>query len=345
MAPRAQWNGYLRLSLVSCPVSLYPVITPAERISFRQVNRQTGNRLRQQLVDTVTGDVVEAHNRGRGYEVGQETFLVVPDEELAAAQREARSRPFQQAPRAEPDEVARPPARPNLKLVDNRKRAEPEPLPEVVVAPSPTVRRPIVENTHTIELDRFVPRDEVDLRYLLAPYYIVPRDETGLEAFAVIREAMASQDLVGMGRVMLTNRERPLIVEPMGLGLRGFTLHYAHEVRSETDYFADIPALDLPADMVEVTELILNSKREHFDAGYLEDRYRTVLSERLREKQVELPVRGHGSVPSARNVINLMEALKASLATSKPPAASKSRSGPKGTVKQKSSGGRKNRTG
>jgi DNA end-binding protein Ku len=58
-AARANWKGYLRLSLVSCPIALYPAISPAERVSFRQVNRQTGNRLRQQLVDSVTGEVVE----------------------------------------------------------------------------------------------------------------------------------------------------------------------------------------------------------------------------------------------------------------------------------------------
>ena len=62
--PRPHWKGYLKLSLVSCPIALYPAITPAERISFRQVNRQTGNRLRQQLVDSVTGEVVQAHDKG-----------------------------------------------------------------------------------------------------------------------------------------------------------------------------------------------------------------------------------------------------------------------------------------
>jgi DNA end-binding protein Ku len=66
MAPRPHWKGFLKLSLVSCPVSLYPALAPAERVSFRQVNRQTGNRLRQQLVDSVTGEVVQSHDRGRG---------------------------------------------------------------------------------------------------------------------------------------------------------------------------------------------------------------------------------------------------------------------------------------
>jgi DNA end-binding protein Ku len=94
MPQRAHWKGYLKLSLVSCLISLYPAISAAERMSFRQVNRQTGNRLRQQLVDSVTGEVVEAHDKGRGYEVGENQFLVVQDEELETARQEARSRPF-----------------------------------------------------------------------------------------------------------------------------------------------------------------------------------------------------------------------------------------------------------
>src|SRR3954463_16583589 len=94
MAPRPHWNGYLKLSFVSCPIALYPAISPAERISFRQVNRATGNRLRQQLVDAVTGAPVESHDKIRGYQVGKNKFLVVEDQDLETARQEARTRPF-----------------------------------------------------------------------------------------------------------------------------------------------------------------------------------------------------------------------------------------------------------
>src|SRR5215203_5557271 len=98
MAPRPHWKGYLKLSLVSCPIALYPAISPAERVSFRQVNRRTGNRLQQQLVDSVTGEVVESQDKGRGYEVGEDQFLLVQDEELEAARQEAKTRPYSAAP-------------------------------------------------------------------------------------------------------------------------------------------------------------------------------------------------------------------------------------------------------
>jgi DNA end-binding protein Ku len=321
MAPKAQWNGYLKLSLVSCPISLFSAVSAAERVSFRQVNTQTGNRLRQQLVDTVTGQVVEQHQKGRGYEVAENQFLVVKDEELEEARQEARDRPFGAASTKGPPDVPDPkPSQGRLRVVNAEVEPTPPPAPQVRPAPVP---RPVLENPRTIELYRFIPRAQIDPRYYSSPYYIAPRDEVGLEAFSVIRDAMERQALVGMGRIVLANRERPLFIEPMGLGLRAIVLRYAHEVRSEVDYFADIPPIDLPEDIIELTEHILNTKREDFDPAYLEDRYRTVLVEKLRQKRSFAPTRQAAAAHSAKNVINLMTALKASLGESKPPASSK----------------------
>ena len=322
MPPRPHWKGYLKLSLVSCSISLYPAISAAERISFRQVSRQSGNRLRQQLVDSVTGEVVESQDKGRGYEVGENQFLMVQNEELEAAQQEARSRPFSAAsPRitATPPAEVLAPKREAPKLVEIRRR---EDAPPIVPPPAPPPVPVRIENNRTIELDRFLPREQIDPRYYNTPYYIAPRDQVGQEAFAVIRDAMAAKGLVGMGRVVLANRERPIIIKPMGVGLLGITLRYAHEVRNETDYFAEIPRMTLPDEMLKITEHILETKKEDFDPAYLEDRYRTVLVEKLREKQAQMHTRSVASAPSRQNVINLMDALKRSLAVERPSARS-----------------------
>ena len=85
---RAYWNGFLKLSFVSCPVALYPATTAAERVSFRQVNRRTGHRLKHQLVDSVTGEAVETQDKARGYEVGNNRFLLVENRELDQARSE-----------------------------------------------------------------------------------------------------------------------------------------------------------------------------------------------------------------------------------------------------------------
>ena len=87
-APRAYWKGYLKLSFVSCPIALYPATSAAERLSFRQVNRRTGHRLKHKLVDSVTGEAVDSSNKARGYEVGENEFLLVEDRDLERARRE-----------------------------------------------------------------------------------------------------------------------------------------------------------------------------------------------------------------------------------------------------------------
>jgi Ku protein len=186
-----------------------------------------------------------------------------------------------------------------------------------VDAPAPPLPRPV--NTRTIELDRFISEDEIDRRYLDTPYYVVPREEVGEEAFAVIREAMRERHVAGMGRVMLQTRERPIIVFPMGSGLCGVTLRYAHEVREAAEFFSPIPEIDLPHDMVETAAMLIDKKGGSFDPAYLEDRYRTVLVERLRRKTESLPEKSKAKNTEARsqNVIDLMAALKRSVVTEK----------------------------
>ena len=83
MAPRAYWKGYLKLSLVSCPIALYPASSSSERVSFNRINTKTGNRLKQQMVDAETGQPVEKEDIGRGYEYAKGQYLIVEDDELA----------------------------------------------------------------------------------------------------------------------------------------------------------------------------------------------------------------------------------------------------------------------
>ena len=246
---------------------------------------------------------MQSHKKGRGYEIGENQFLVVQEEELEAAKEEARTRPFDAAPSrltAPPDtEQQSRSASAGLNVVKPPKHA---PAPSIAPHPPQPAR---IENNRTIELDRFVAREQIDPRYYNTPYYIAPREQVGQEAFAVIRDALAAKGVVGMGRVVLANRERPIIVEAMGSGLRGITLRFAHELRSEEEYFADIPQITLRDEMIRIAEHILESKTEDFDPAFLEDRYRTVLIEKLREKQCQLPIRKVASVPSRQNVIDI----------------------------------------
>src|SRR4051812_13401422 len=86
MAPRPYWKGYLRLSLVTCPIALYSATSEAEKTHFHMINRKTGNRLHQQMVDEETGKVVDKEDKGRGYELSKEKYVEIEPEELEAVQ-------------------------------------------------------------------------------------------------------------------------------------------------------------------------------------------------------------------------------------------------------------------
>jgi DNA end-binding protein Ku len=261
MAPaRAFWKGYLKLSLVSCPIALYTGTSSTERVSFRQINKKTGNRLRQQLVDEITRDPVEGPDKGRGYEYAKNVYIPVEDDEL--------------------DAVA-------------------------------------VESTHTIEIDAFVPRQQIDQRYLDSPYYIAPEGQVGQEAFAVIREAMRGKDLVALGRVVLSKRERVLMIEPSGKGFVGTTLRYPYEVRDAKEYFNDIPDATLAPDMLKLAEQILKSKTTDFDPSQFVDRYEEAVVELMKKKQAGLPVSRERIEPRPESVVNIMEVLRRSIAQEK----------------------------
>jgi DNA end-binding protein Ku len=319
--PRAYWNGFLKLSSVSCPVALYPATSAAERVSFRQVNRRTGHRLKHRLVDSVTGETVESREKARGYEVDENRFLLIEDRELEQARRE-RPRPVQLAEPPRPASAATPASEPDEdgeaeKEQDREDDGEKEEVADPVSRPQ----------TRTIEVERFVPAGQFDLRYFEKPYYIVPRDVIGQEAFAVVRDSMSREDVAGLARVVLSSRERPMLVAPMGNGLCGVTLRFAHEVRGEGEYFSAIPEMKLPAEMLKLAQHIIHTKATTFDPSMLEDHYRNALVRILIKKQAKLPPAAAPVAPSKENVVNLMDALRRSIAAEspvkKPAAASK----------------------
>jgi DNA end-binding protein Ku len=308
---RAYWKGFLKLSFVSCPIALYPATSAAKRLSFRQVNRRTGHRLKHKLVDSVTGETVDSANKARGYEVGENEFLLVEHRDIERARSE---RPPPGAVETEPTRRESPPTAPVGEQDDEEIAADDDDGDiEEEIAP-----RPRPENTHTIEIERFLPAGQIDARYFEKPYYIVPREQIGQESFAVIRDAMRRDDVIGLGRVVLSSRERHFLVEPMGNGLRGVTLRFAHEVRGAEDYFNEIPEIKLPAEMMKLAQHIIRTKSDKFDPAMLEDHYRSALERILRKKQAKRPAHAPAVKPSRENVVNLMDALRRSIAAERP---------------------------
>jgi DNA end-binding protein Ku len=260
MAPRANWKGFLRLSLVTCPVALYPATSDTEKVSFNQINKKTGHRIKYSKVDAETGEEVSNEDIVKGYKVDTDTYIEVSKDEL--------------------DDIA-------------------------------------LESTHTIEIDEFVPKAEIDNRYLIRPYYLVPDGKVGHDAFAVIRETVRSLNKVAIGRVVLTNREHIIALEPLGKGLMGTLLRYPYEVRSERDYFDDIQDVKITKDMLELAKHIVEQKSGDFEPENFEDHYEAALIDLINKKRAGVQIPAKAAPKSSGNVINLMDALKKSLANEK----------------------------
>ncbi len=269
MAPRASWKGYLKLSLVSCPVRLYPATSASERISFNQLHKKTHNRINMKPVDPELG-LVERSDLVKGYEYEDKQYIIIEDSDLEAVR---------------------------------------------------------IESNHTMNIEAFVDEDSVDVIYLDAPYYLAPDGAMAEETFVVLREAMRKSGKLAIARLVLSSRERVVTIGSRENGMFVCTLRNPNEVRGTAEYFGNIPVGNPDPEMLKLAEALIKQKETEFDPKDYEDRYEVALMNMIREK-----LKGHkpiiAAAPERGNVINLMDALKASLSQAKPPAKSKSKAEP-----------------
>src|SRR5207253_10969502 len=169
-----------------------------------------------------------------------------------------------------------------------------------------------IESKRVIDIDEFVPKNDIDEPYLNNPYYIVPDGEVGQQAFAVIREAIRKEGMVALGKVVFTSREHVIALEARGMGMMGVTLRYPYEVRDEKDYFDEIEDEKVPKDMLDLATHIVETKAGHFDPKKFEDQYEDALKDLIKRKQSGKPIeRAKPSAPT--NVVSLMDALRKSV--------------------------------
>jgi Ku protein len=256
MAARPTWRGHLRLALVACPIRLLPATTGADKIRFHKLNRETGNRLRMQMIDSETGDVVPSEETVMGYEFDKGRYVTV-----------------------EKDEIDR------LKI----------------------------DSSEIINIERVVPADEVDPLYWDKPYIVEPDGKTGMDIFATIRDALDEREVVGIGRAVMSRRERPVVVQARGKGLMITTLLDPDEVRKPEEYFDKIPDVKVDKQNLQMAELLIGKMEGPFDLSLFKDRYEAAL-----EELVEAKMKGQKPVVAEEperptNVVNLFDALKASL--------------------------------
>jgi DNA end-binding protein Ku len=269
MAPRASWKGYLKLSLVSCPVRLYPATSSSERITFNQLHKKTHNRINMKPVDPELG-LVERSDLVKGYEYEDKQYIIIEDSDLEAVR---------------------------------------------------------IESNHTMNIEAFVDEDAVDVIYQDAPYYLAPDGAMAEETFIVLREAMRKSGKLAIARLVMSTRERVVTIGARETGMFVCTLRNPNEVRGTAEYFGNIPVGNPDPEMLQLAEKLIEQKATEFDPKKYEDRYEVALMHMIREK-----LKGHkpiiAAAPERGNVINLMDALKASLSQAKPPAKSKSKAEP-----------------
>jgi DNA end-binding protein Ku len=257
MALRPAWKGYLKLSLVTCAVELSNATTQGGKISFRTINRATGNRVKRQYIDGASGKPVGEDDQVKGYEISDDEFLLIEEEEIEAVQ---------------------------------------------------------IESSHTMDMEGFIDKSEIDEVYLDTPYYLAPADKVSEEAFAVIREALSAKKMAGLARVVLYRRERPVLVEPFGKGMLVTTLRYDTTVRRPGEVFDDVKSVKLDKDMIDLAAGIVDKKKAKFDPSKFEDHYEAALAELVRSKKAGKKVQKAKPETKPSNVVNLFDALRKSLA-------------------------------
>lgn len=275
MAPRASWKGYLKLSLVSCPVRLYPATSSKDRITFNQLHKDTHNRINMKPVDPELG-LVERSDLVKGYEYEDNQYVIIEPSDLDAVK---------------------------------------------------------IESNHTMNIEAFVDAESVDTIYLDTPYYLAPDGAMAEETFVVLREALRKSGKLAIARLVLSSRERVITISPRETGMFVCTLRNPNEVRGTAEYFGNIPVGEPDKEMLALAEQLIEQRSTEFDPKDYEDRYEIALMNMIKEK-----LKGHkpivAAAPERGNVVNLMDALKASLSQQKPPAKSKS----KGEAASKSAG-------
>ena len=260
MAPRTFWKGYLKLSLVTCPVTMEPARTAGETLRFHTVNRETGNRVESQYVDAETGKPVAEDDQAKGYEIEDDRFVILEDEELEAVG---------------------------------------------------------LESTRTIDIERFVPREDVSWIWLDRPHLLKPGDKVGEEAFAVIREAMVATGTAAVSRLVLYRREHAVALVPRGRGIVLWTLRYGDEVRPADDYFPK--AAKAEAKLTRLVTELIDARTEGWSERFLEDTVqeqmkKIVAGKKPRRGKAEEP---EATAPTGGNVVSIMDALKRSVAADK----------------------------
>jgi DNA end-binding protein Ku len=297
--PRASWTGFLRLSLVSCPIYLSLATTrtksvrlhqvwrpaapnePEARVPEREPDKQVGSKSMPQLFDREIDGGAGADQSGQATRISLRPHDPRTGEEI------------------EKSEV--------VKGYEYQRG-------QFITFSAEELNALDVASSRVIDLETFVIRSDIDPVYFDTPYYLYPDGPIAIEALRVIGAAMAEASVVGIGRLTFSRRERMVMVEPRGTGMALFTLRGADEVRPAR--FGPAEG-DLGAEMVAIAGAIIRQRSGTFDPSTYHDRYQEALRGLVEAKLKGLPIKPREAT-TPPSVVDLMAALKRSLAQDTP---------------------------
>jgi DNA end-binding protein Ku len=263
MAPRPFWKGYMKLSLVTCPVAMTPATSEEDKVRFHVLNRRTGNRILSQSVDAETGRPVGEEDEVKGYARGEHDYMLLEDEEL--------------------ESIA-------------------------------------LESARTIDIETFVAAESIDWVWFDTPYYLTPDDPVGEEAYCVIRDAMRATAMVGVSRLVLNRRERAVILKPRDNGIVLWTLRFGDEVREPDEYFASIREAKPDPELMRLIGDLIKARKKAWSPEMVADPVQEKLLEIIDAKKKgakKAKAKASAEPEPASNVINIMDALRRSVAAAK----------------------------
>jgi DNA end-binding protein Ku len=269
---RPYWTGRIQVSLVSFGVQLFTATESKAAISFHQISRSTGERVRHQKVlesavqsanDAPAAAPVTKDEIVKGYEYVKGQYVIIEPSELE-----------------------------NLR----------------------------VPSKHTVDVTQFVNADELLPEYIEKPYFVMPENDSQLEAFTVIRKALQKTGKVAIGKVSFAGRENVVAIRAAGDeergGMMAYTLRYANELKNERDYFRDLKGIAINEESLELAETLIAKRALKLDLSKFEDGYEVAVRELVDAKLKHLPVPKDETPQSTRsNVVSLMDALRKSIDT------------------------------
>lgn len=183
-----------------------------------------------------------------------------------------------------------------------------------------------IPSRHTLAIQQFVELKELDPAYFEKPYFVIPENDAQAEAFAVVRKALADTHKAGLGKIALSGREHLMALAAPSddtlPGLMAYTLRFAAELRSASEYFTGIKTPPIHEEPLELARELIRKKSTKFDPEKFTDDYEAALRELIDAKLKHVPMSAEPKAPAHGKVVNLMDALRKSVGTpgKKPPA-------------------------